>query len=190
MADRARASLASLRRPLDSLRRRLFTSHPPVARVAVSGAGWWGQGWHLPHLARHPDAQIAAIVEPNATPRSSNASETLETTLQLSERYGAPVFTSVEELLASNVQCDGLLVGTPHATHFAQGMLAIEAGLHVLMEKPMTTDVAEARTLAAAAEAHRAAGRFFAVNNTANWRQQTRLAARAVSAGRIGQVQQ
>mmetsp|Transcript_46452 Transcript_46452/g.137229 ORF Transcript_46452/g.137229 Transcript_46452/m.137229 type:complete len:275 (+) Transcript_46452:322-1146(+) len=68
-------------------------------------------------------------------------------------------------------------------------MLAIEAGLHVLMEKPMTTDVAEARTLAAAAEAHRAAGRFFAVNNTANWREQTRLGAEAVSAGRIGRVQ-
>ena len=33
-----------------------------LARIAVSGAGWWGQNWHLPHLSRHTDAAIAAIV--------------------------------------------------------------------------------------------------------------------------------
>ena len=160
-----------------------------VAQIAVSGAGWWGQGWHLPHLSRHPDAQIAAIIEPNPAPRSSNAAEILETTAALSNRYDAPVFASVEELLSSTVAVDGLLVGTPHATHYEQGQLAIEAGLHVLMEKPMTTSVKEARDLAVAAEAHSAAGRFFAVNNTANWRAATRLATEAVAAGRVGRVQ-
>ena len=160
-----------------------------VARIAVSGAGWWGQGWHLPHLSRHPDAMIAAIVEPNPSPVSSNAAQALESTAQLSSRYSAPVYGSVGELLASTTQLDGLLVGSPHAAHFADGMLAIEAGVHVLMEKPMTTDVGEARALAAAARAHSDAGRFFAVNNTANWRPATRTASAAVAAGRVGEVQ-
>ena len=160
-----------------------------LARIAVSGAGWWGQNWHLPHLSRHTDAAIAAIVEPNASPKSSNAAETLETTSQLSTRYSAPVFSSVEELLASSTEVDGLLVGSPHASHAAQALAAIEAGVHVLCEKPMTTSVEEARQLAAAARAHTEAGRFFAVNNTANWRPATRAAAVAVAAGRIGQVQ-
>ena len=160
-----------------------------MARIAVSGAGWWGQGWHLPHLSRHPDAIIAAIVEPNPSPVSSNAAQVLESTAQLSSRYSAPVYGSVGELLASTTELDGLLVGSPHASHFADGMLAIEAGVHVLMEKPMTTSVDEARALAAAARAHIDAGRFFAVNNTANWRTATRAASAAVAAGRVGQVQ-
>ena len=48
-----------------------------------------------------------------------------------------------------------------------------QRGLHVLMEKPMTTDVDEARDLAAAAAAAAARdGRAFLVNNTANYRAQ------------------
>ena len=72
-----------------------------LARVAVSGAGWWGQGWHLPHLQRRTDTTIAGIVERATAPRSSNAAQSLETTAQLSERYGCPVFENVEALLAS-----------------------------------------------------------------------------------------
>ena len=160
-----------------------------IARIAVSGAGWWGQGWHLPHIHRHADATIAAIVETQAHPRSSNAAQTLETTEALSQRYEAPVYSSVEELLKSSTEVDGLLVGVPHAQHFQQSMAALDAGLHCLCEKPMTTDVAEARALLAASEAHVAAGRFFAVNNTANWRTASRLAAHAVESGRIGAVE-
>ena len=43
----------------------------PKARVVVLGAGWWTQGWHLPHLHRHPDAEIIAVIDPCATPRSA-----------------------------------------------------------------------------------------------------------------------
>jgi predicted dehydrogenase len=187
-----------------------------VARIAVSGAGWWGQGWHLPHLHRRSDAVIAAIVEINPSPRSSNANEALETTEMLSSRYGVPVFKSVEELLASGVQVDGFLIGVPHAHHAHQAKLAIQAQLHVLVEKPMTTDVnvrcplrkpspthvrvvahqhtpcwalQEARALAREAEAHVAAGRYFAVNNTANWRMGCREAAAAVAAGKVGRIE-
>ena len=109
-----------------------------IARIAVSGAGW-GQAWHLPHIHRHAEATVAAIIETEAHPPSSNAAQTLETTEALSKRYDAPVYSSVEELLRSGTAVDGLLVGVPHARHFEQSMAAIDAGLHVLCEKPMTT---------------------------------------------------
>ena len=32
------------------------------ARIAVLGAGWWSQGWHLPHLSRNSEVVIAAII--------------------------------------------------------------------------------------------------------------------------------
>jgi hypothetical protein len=33
-----------------------------VANIVLVGAGWWGQGWHLPHLSRNEVVNIAAIV--------------------------------------------------------------------------------------------------------------------------------
>ena len=44
---------------------------------------------------------------------------------------------------------------------------AAKAGLNVMMEKPMTTDIPQAKALLAATEA---GGKTFMVNNTANWR--------------------
>jgi len=156
-----------------------------TVRIAVCGAGWWAQGWHLPHLHRNPRATIVAIVEPNPTPRS--ATSTLESTAALGELYGVPTFATVEALLASGVALDGVVVCTPHRTHAHIGTLALAAGKHVLMEKPMTTNVAEARALLAAATA--AAPLCFMVNNTANWRPQAKLAADCIAAGRIGAVE-
>jgi predicted dehydrogenase len=104
-------------------------------------------------------------------------------------RYGAPIFSSIEELLASETSAsvDGVLVCTSHHAHAHIGMAALRAGKHVLMEKPMVTDVASANALLAAAEA--AAPLAFMVNNTANWQPQVRLAAEAVAGGRIGDVE-
>ncbi len=62
------------------------------------------------------------------------------------------VFTDMRAMVASpNV--DAVYVATPHKYHFAHAMLAIEAGKHVLVEKPFTTTAADARTLIAAAQA-------------------------------------
>jgi hypothetical protein len=38
----------------------------PPARIAVIGAAWWSQGWHLPQLERNPDAVIAGIMQVSA----------------------------------------------------------------------------------------------------------------------------
>ena len=62
---------------------------------------------------------------------------------------------------------DGVVVATSHSSHAEIGLKALDAGLHVFMEKPMTTDPAEARSLANAA-VHQ--DKVFLVNNTANFR--------------------
>ena len=58
-------------------------------RLAVVGAGWWSQGWHLPHLSRHEKAVVAAIVEPSSNIRSS-LNPKMEQLDALGLRYGAP----------------------------------------------------------------------------------------------------
>ena len=65
-----------------------------------------------------------------------------------------------DELLASGVALDGVIVSAAHHAHFDVGMKAIRAGLHVFMEKPMTTDPDEA---AALADAVATSGRLFMV---------------------------
>jgi len=157
----------------------------PAARLAVVGAGWWTQGWHLPHLARHPQAIISAIVEPSSHIRSS-LNPDIQQLSTLGEMYAAPTFESFDQLLSSGTQLDGVVIGATHKAHYDLGMKAIESGLNVFMEKPMTTDPSEARKLADAVERN---GKLFMVNNTANWRDQTKLAAEWVSTGRIGEVQ-
>ena len=81
---------------------------------------------------------------------------TLESKTQLRARYsGVPIFSSCEEMLANAEvmdKIDGVIICTAHACHAEMGMKFLAAGKHVLMEKPMTVDVPEARELAAAAD--------------------------------------
>ena len=145
------------------------------ARIAVVGAGWWSQGWHLPHLHRNPKASIAAIVDPTEHP-TSPMNPNMESIAALTERYGAPAFSSLDDLLADSSaagQLDGVIISTNHASHHKLATAAMTAGLHVLCEKPMTVDIGEAQDLVALAEA---SDRAFMVNNTANWREKTRRA--------------
>ena len=101
--------------------------------------------------------------------------------------YGTPTFPTVGELLASdNTALDGVLVASTHATHSEIATQALDRGLHVLCEKPMTTDPGEAWALAAAAER---SGKYFCVNNTANWRANCQRARELVAARRIGSIE-
>ena len=82
---------------------------------------------------------------------------------------------------------DGVIICTAHACHAEMGLQFLAAGKHVLMEKPMTVDVAEARLLAAAADkALRDQKVAFMVNNTANYRAKCLEARRLVEAGELG----
>ena len=116
----------------------------PKARVVVLGAGWWTQGWHLPHLHRHPDAEIIAVVDPCPNPRS--AISTLQPLEELGVKYNCATFESFDACLASGLEFDGVIVCTSHASHSKLGAQALQHGKHVLMEKPMTTDVREVRS--------------------------------------------
>ena len=136
----------------------------PPARIAVIGAAWWSQGWHLPHLFRNPNAEIAAIMQRSEQPTAAKfLNLQLESKTLLRERYkDVPLFGSCEELLADKEtldKVDGVIICTAHACHAEMGLQFLAAGKHVLMEKPMTVDVAEARTLAAAAAANACDGK-------------------------------
>ena len=91
----------------------------PKARVVVLGAGWWTQGWHLPHLQRHADAEVVAVVDPCANPRS--AISTLIPLKELGAKYGCATFESFDACLDSGLEFDGVIVCTSHASHSQLG---------------------------------------------------------------------
>jgi predicted dehydrogenase len=108
-------------------------------RAGILGAGFIGRV-HA-RSARLAGATIAAVV--TSTPeRSAEAGRVLG---------AARHFDSAEELIASD-EVDVVHVCTPNNLHVPQALAAIEAGKHVVCEKPIALDVAGARELLAAVE--------------------------------------
>ena len=65
---------------------------------------------------------------------------------------GLKTFDSGEALISSG-EVDALMIATPHFQHTTLGIAALEAGLHVMVEKPISAHKADAERLIAAAEA-------------------------------------
>jgi len=108
------------------------------ARIAVAGAGLIGLR-HIEALAQAKGARLAAIVDP--TPKARALAETM----------GLPWYGALDEMIAAG-GVDGVILATPNQIHVSGGLACIAAGLPVLVEKPLATDVAEARRLVEAAE--------------------------------------
>ena len=110
----------------------------PQPRVAVIGAGQFGQNHcRVVHESR---ARLCAIVDADAT-RASDAAA----------RYNTRPLTDARGLAG---QVDAAVVAVPTSAHAEIGCLLLEAGIDVLVEKPIAGDLAAADRLIAAAERH------------------------------------
>jgi predicted dehydrogenase len=156
-------------------------------RCVVAGAGWWSQGWHLPLLKSLPHVVIHAIIEPTFQPHSTIV-EDLDNVEQLKINYNCPIFETIDQFLKSDLlhNTDGIIICTPHATHSDIGIKCIAANLNIMMEKPMTTDVNEARLLY---EAHlKNPNKIFQINNSANYRPKAIMLHDIITRGDIGEI--
>lgn len=102
-------------------------------RFAAIGAGWWAHTAHLPALAADPTIDFVAVCDPDARRAAGAARD-----------FGASrSFTDVAELLAV-LDIDCAVVATPHTTHRPIVEQLLRAGVHVVVEKPMTTTAEDA----------------------------------------------
>ena len=108
-------------------------------KVGVIGCGFWGKN----HARIYNDLDTAELVAVSDLNEQSACS--------LGERYGADHYGNVGALLKRN-DVEMVSICTPTVTHADIALAAMEAGKHVLVEKPMTSTVAEAESLIAAAE--------------------------------------
>jgi predicted dehydrogenase len=100
------------------------------------------------------------------------------------ESHEVPGFDDIEKLLASG-SCDAVVIATPPWMHEAQVMAALEAGLHVYCEKPLSPTIGHCRRLATAA---RDAGRVLAVGFQHRFQKSHQAALRMVSDGTLGPI--
>jgi predicted dehydrogenase len=115
---------------------------PEKVRLGVVGAGWFASRRHLPDAQRHPDIVLTALCRRDDAARARMAAH-----FQVPE---AQAYADWEQML-DNAPIDAVLITTPNNLHFSQAKAALERGLHVLLEKPMTIHSEDARVLVALA---------------------------------------
>lgn len=106
-------------------------------RIGIIGAGYIGKR-HLAWLRQQPDCLVAGVADPTEAARAWCA------------EAGVDWSADYRDLLDRDL--DGVIVGTPNATHLPIGLDCIARKLPMLMEKPLAETVAAATELAAAAK--------------------------------------
>ena len=107
-------------------------------RIAVVGAGLIGYQ-HILRVRGEPEAVLAAIVDPTVKAQ------------ELARDLGTRWFPDLHAMLEA-ITPDGVIVATPNQLHVANGLTCVAAGIPMLMEKPVSDDVATGWELVAATE--------------------------------------
>lgn len=107
-------------------------------RTAVLGYGFAGRIFHSPFVFAVPGLELSAIVQRHGDNAATDYPK-------------ARILRSVEEAFADPA-IDLIVVGTPNDSHFELAKAALEAGKHVVIDKPFATTSAEARALITLAE--------------------------------------
>lgn len=113
-----------------------------MIRAGVIGFGYWGPNF-VRVFRSLPECRLLGVVDPRE--------EALAAVARM--HPGVGLFRSVEELLEAGV--DAVAVATPASTHHAIGKQLLEAGIDVLLEKPMALSVRDGCELAELAESRR-----------------------------------
>src|SRR5882762_5603750 len=119
---------------------------PPVserARIGIIGTGWWATYAHLPSLTSYPRAEVVAIADPSANRLA-----------QAGEHFGIGAQYTDYQAMLDRGDLDGVVVATPHTTHYAVAREVLTRGIPLMLEKPMVLRARDARELVDLADQH------------------------------------
>lgn len=142
-------------------------------KFAVVGASF-ARAAYLPALRHVPDAEVVAV-----------ASNRLESARSAAEAFGVPhAYADWREMLDRH-RPDAVLIATPTDTHAAITLAALDAGAHVVCEKPTAMDAAEARSMLEKAEA---LGRVHMIDHELRFNPNRRRIAELIASGELGEI--
>ena len=142
-----------------------------MIRIGIIGLGVMGRH-HARILTELDGAELVAVCDPAGDAMS------------WAKKHHLTGYRSYEELFKRE-QLDAVTVAVPTRFHLAVGMAALERGLHVLMEKPIAADLAEASQLVGAAKR---SGTVFAVGHVERFNPAVRELKRRIDQGDVGRV--
>lgn len=140
-----------------------------MTRIGLIGAGGWGKN-HARVL--HELGVLEVVADLDEARRRS-----------VVEAYGVRTVSSADELLSSRI--DAVVLASPAETHAGLALRAIEAGKHVLVEKPLALSSSDARKVAQAAEA---AGLVLMVDHVLEYHPAVQRLHALVHDGELGRV--
>ena len=117
-----------------------MTQHQQVLKFGVAGVGVMGRN-HARVLTDIRDVELTHVFDPDAATAEGVAAA-----------YGASPVTTAGAFVAAGL--DAAVVATPNRHHADLGVALLEAGVHVLVEKPIAATVEDARRMIDAAKAH------------------------------------
>jgi predicted dehydrogenase len=140
--------------------------------VGIIGAGYWG-----PNLIRNfsacPATEVVGVCDAN--PQRLDG---------IRKNWGhLNLVASVDQLL--DLKPQAVAIATPVSTHYPLAKRCLEAGLHVMVEKPLAGTVQEAEALVALAEKHK---RVLMVDHTYLFNNNVRMIKKVVDAGELGDL--
>ncbi len=139
--------------------------------------------YHVTTMVGRDDTVIAGICEPSETAYAA-ASAIVEAT-GAPRPPNEPDWRRFLDVTARELRLDAVTIITPHALHFAQASAALEAGLDVLLEKPMVMTAAEAVELVRTRDR---TGRLLVVGFQGSLSPQVRTAAAMIRSGELGPI--
>jgi len=144
-----------------------------VVRYGIIGCGAIGQRRHIPEAAANPNAKLVALADANK-----------ERVEELGKKYGARPYTDHRQLIASP-DVDAVVVAGPNATHAPMTLEALQAGKHVLCEKPMATSRDDAKAMI---DTSKKVGKFLMIGLNQRLMGPHQKAKEVLQSGRLGKV--
>ncbi|QOV87776.1 Gfo/Idh/MocA family protein [Humisphaera borealis] len=144
-------------------------------RYGVVGCGAIAQRRHIPECVHNPNSTLVALCDPNA-----------QRIDEISKAYGgvAKCYTDYAEML-KDPTVDAVVVSGPNSMHASQSIQALEAGKHVLCEKPMATTREDAKAMMAAAKK---SGNYLMIALNQRLIPAHKRAKEIIDSGRLGKV--
>lgn len=133
--------------------------------------GMSGRVFHAPFLSTNPQFKLKAVVERNQKKMAAHYPDIVS-------------YNSVEEILADS-EIELIIVNTPNFTHFDLAKQALNAGKHVLIEKPAAGNVAEIKELFDVARAN---GRHVFGYQNRRWDSDFLSVKEVIGSGRLGRL--
>lgn len=140
-------------------------------KTALCSFGMSGRVFHAPFIDMHPGFSLYAVME-----RSKQLASGIYP--------GIKTFRSLDELLADPL-VELVIVNTPNSTHYSYARQAIEAGKHVIVEKPFTVTSEEGAKLIALAARHKVR---LSVYHNRRYDSDFRTVAKVVGSGLLGNI--